>query len=33
VPRPKVKVPGRNTKDKYDDEATLQGRRFVPETY
>jgi polyphosphate kinase 2 len=33
VPRPKVKVPGRNPKDKYDDEATLQGRRFVPETY
>jgi polyphosphate kinase 2 len=33
VPRPKVKVPGRHTQDKYDDEATLQGRRFVPETY
>ena len=33
VPRQKVKVPGRNTKDKYDDEATLQGRRFVPEKY
>jgi polyphosphate kinase 2 len=33
VPRPKVKVPGRATQDKYDDEATLQGRRFVPEKY
>jgi len=33
VSRPKVKVPGRNNKDKYDDEATLQGRRFVPEKY
>ena len=33
VPRPKVKVPARATKDKYDDEAPLQGRRFVPEKY
>jgi hypothetical protein len=33
VPRPKVKVPARDTKDKYDDETPLQGRRFVPETY
>jgi polyphosphate kinase 2 len=33
VTLPKVKVPGRNNKDKYDDEATLQGRRFVPEKY
>lgn len=33
VPRSKVKVPARDTKDKYDDEAPLQGRRFVPETY
>jgi hypothetical protein len=33
VPRPKVKVLARATKDKYDDEAPLQGRRFVPERY
>jgi polyphosphate kinase len=33
VPRSKVKVPARATKDKYDDGATLQGRRFVPERY
>jgi polyphosphate kinase 2 len=33
VPREKVKVPARATKDKYDDEKSLQGRRFVPEKY
>jgi polyphosphate kinase 2 len=33
VPRHKVKVPERNTKDEYDDEAPLRGRRFVPERY
>jgi polyphosphate kinase 2 len=33
VPRPKVKVPARNAKDKYDDEAPLQDRRFVAEKY
>jgi hypothetical protein len=33
VPRPKVKVPGRTTKDEYDDKAPLRGRRFVPERY
>jgi polyphosphate kinase 2 (PPK2 family) len=33
VPRPKVKVPARDTKDKYDDESPLQGRRFVPEQH
>jgi polyphosphate kinase 2 len=33
VPRDKVKVPGRATKDEYDDEAPLRGRRFVPERY
>jgi polyphosphate kinase 2 len=33
VPRPKVKVPARNAKDKYDDEAPLQDRRFVAEQY
>jgi polyphosphate kinase 2 len=33
VPREKVKVPSRDTKDKYDDEKSLQDRRFVPEKY
>jgi polyphosphate kinase 2 len=33
VPRQKVKVPGRATKEEYDDEAPLRGRRFVPERY
>jgi polyphosphate kinase 2 len=26
----KVKLPKRRTKDRYDDQATLKGRRFVP---
>jgi polyphosphate kinase len=33
VPREKVKLPKRSTKRKYDDEAGLKGRRFVPEKY
>jgi polyphosphate kinase 2 len=33
VSRQKVKVPGRATKNEYDDETPLQGRRFVPEKY
>ena len=33
VPREKVKLPKRSTKDAYDDQATLEGRRFVPEKY
>jgi hypothetical protein len=33
VPREKVKIPARRTKDQYDDEEALQGRRFVPDTY
>jgi polyphosphate kinase 2 len=33
APREKVKLPNRSTKGAYDDEATLQGRRFVPEKY
>jgi polyphosphate kinase 2 len=33
VPRGKVKLPGRSKKRAYDDEATLKGRRFVPEKY
>jgi polyphosphate kinase 2 len=33
VPRKKVKVPDRSNKGAYDDQTTLKGRRFVPETY
>ncbi len=33
VPRDKVKLPKRSTKGEYDDQATLEGRRFVPERY
>jgi polyphosphate kinase 2 len=33
VPREKVKLPKRSTKGAYDDQATLQGRKFVPEKY
>ncbi len=33
VPRPKVKLPKRSTRGRYDDEAALAGRRFVPEHY
>jgi polyphosphate kinase 2 len=33
VPRNKVKLPKRSTKGEYDDQATLKGRRFVPEKY
>jgi polyphosphate kinase len=33
VPREKVKLPKRSTKRAYDDEATLEGKRFVPEKY
>jgi polyphosphate kinase 2 len=33
VVRPKVKLPKRSMKDAYDDEAPLQGRKFVPEKY
>ena len=29
----KVKLPKRSTKKAYDDQATLEGRRFVPEKY
>jgi hypothetical protein len=29
----KVKLPKRWTKHRYDDEASLKGRRFVPEKY
>src|SRR5262249_22438019 len=33
VPRTKAAVPGRATEHAYDDEASLRGRRFVPERY
>lgn len=33
VSRPKVKLPKRSTKDAYDDQSTLKGRRFVPDKY
>ena len=33
VPREKVKLPKRSNKGKYDDQATLEGRKFVPEKY
>lgn len=33
APRDKVGLPKRSTKGAYDDQATLRGRRFVPEKY
>jgi len=33
VARAKVKLPKRSDKGKYDDQSTLNGRKFVPETY
>jgi polyphosphate kinase len=33
IKRPKVKLPGRSDKGKYDDQASLKGRRFVAEIY
>jgi hypothetical protein len=33
VPRKKVKLPSRSDKGKYDDLASLEGRKFVPEQY
>lgn len=33
VARKPVKLPKRSTKGAYDDEATLKGRRFVPEKF
>jgi polyphosphate kinase 2 len=29
----KIKIPKRSNKQKYDDQSTLKGRNFVPETY
>jgi polyphosphate kinase 2 len=33
IPRKKLKLPKRSTKGAYDDQASLKGRRFVPETF
>jgi polyphosphate kinase len=33
VDQPKVNLPDRSTKKKYDDQATLAGRRFAEERY
>jgi polyphosphate kinase 2 len=33
APREKVKLPKRLTKNRYDDQAGLKGRNFVPERY
>jgi polyphosphate kinase 2 len=33
IPRKKIKLPKRSKKGAYDDQATLQGRRFVPEKH
>jgi len=33
VAREKVKLPKRSNKGSYDDQATLRGRRFIPERY
>jgi len=33
TPRPKVKLPPRSNKDRYDDQASLAGRHFVAERY
>ncbi len=33
LPRPKVKLGKRNLKGKYDDKASLEGRRIIPQKY
>jgi len=33
VKREKVKLPERSSKGKYDDQASLKGRKFIPEIY
>jgi len=33
LPREKIKIPARSNKGKYDDEATLKGKRLIPEKY
>jgi hypothetical protein len=33
IAKDKVKLPKRSTKDQYDDQAPLKGRKIVPEHY
>jgi polyphosphate kinase 2 len=33
LPREKIKIPKRSNKEKYDDQATLKGRTFIPEVF
>jgi hypothetical protein len=33
LPRPKVKLGKRSLKHEYDDQASLKGRRIVPQKY
>jgi polyphosphate kinase len=33
VPRPDIELPKRSMKHEYDDQASLKGRKFVPEKY
>ena len=33
VPRDNVKLPDRSNKGAYDDQATMKGRKFVPQKY
>ncbi len=33
VPRDKVKLPKRSDEDEYDDQTSLEGRRFIPQRY
>ena len=33
VPRPDINLPKRSMKGEYDDQASLKGRKFVPEKY
>jgi hypothetical protein len=33
APQKKVKLPKRSRKHAYDDQATLEGRKFIPEKY
>jgi len=33
VPKPKIELPKRSMKGAYNDQASLKGRRFVPEKY
>lgn len=33
TPRDKVKLPKRSEKKRYDDQASMKGRRFIPEKY